>query len=116
MPWGEEAIVSERPEKWALSLALTQHEELVAFSFNSRKEEALHIHAFYVAKDARRRGLGIQMLQQLSERASSRGLSFLRLAVHESNVSAQQFYFEQGFTVVEREEHNHQYQLERPVS
>jgi len=116
VPWGEAAIVSERPEKWDLSLALTRDENVVSFSFNSRKGDALHIHAFYVAKVARREGLGNRMIEALSQRASSRGLSFLRLAVHESNDSARRFYLEQGFTVVEREEGHNQYQMERPVS
>jgi len=50
-----------------------------------------------IANSARRRGLGLQLLQSLIRTAGSRAASFIFLEVRESNLPARRLYEKHGF-------------------
>jgi ribosomal protein S18 acetylase RimI-like enzyme len=99
MRWEPSHFLMPLPEKWQLSLAISQGENLVATAINSNKDDWLYVHAFFVAPLQRRSGLGQKMAQLLKERTSERDLKGIRLQVAFSNTAALRFYLSVGFVV-----------------
>lgn len=59
-----------------------------------------HIYNVAVKNSTRRQGVGYRMLEELINRATSRGITSLTLEVRQSNVSAMHLYKKLGFTEV----------------
>ncbi len=97
VPWDAEQILRDVPGKWTQTLALEREGEIVAFSFNSIRDGALYVHAFFVDPAHRGEGLGRRMVARLGERARDLGLAGIALSVHRDNARAQGFYRAHGF-------------------
>ena len=97
VPWEEEQILRDVPGKWTQSLALEQDGRITAFSFNSIRDGALYIHAFFVDPERRGEGLGRRLIARLGLRARDLALAGLALSVHRDNGRARGFYDALGF-------------------
>ena len=64
------------------------------FGFGVLNQESAEVEAVYVAPGAGRRGIGIEILRKLEERASALGLSVLRL---NASLNAVPFYEKAGY-------------------
>ncbi|MBE3133929.1 MAG: WbqC family protein [Acidobacteria bacterium] len=105
--WTAEHFLADRPGKWEFSRAVfdpANPKKVLAYAFASRPEPSLvHLHHLMVACDHRGRGLGRQLLTELSHRAALAGVAHLRLKVHPANHRAAAFYLREGFQVVGEE-------------
>ena len=95
--WDVEQILRDVPGKWTQTLALEREGEIVAFSFNSIRDGALYVHAFFVDPAHRGEGLGRRMVARLAERSRDLGLAGIALSVHRDNARARGFYRAHGF-------------------
>jgi len=111
VPWTREQILREVPGKWEHSLvalragvvespATLSKDDILGFSFNSLREGRLYIHAFFVAPEERRRGLGAALLGHVRARAVELGIAELRLRVDFENRSGLRWWLGRGFQVV----------------
>ena len=71
----------------------------VIVGFGVLNEKSAEVEAIYVSPVAGRRGIGLELLRALEERASSFGLEMLRL---NASLNAVQFYEKAGYVAQER--------------
>jgi GNAT superfamily N-acetyltransferase len=102
----------EELHAWAVPRAPESYEELirsreffvaemddVIVGFGVLNEKRAEVEAIYVSPVAGRRGIGLELLRALEERASSFGLEMLRL---NASLNAVQFYEKAGYVAQER--------------
>jgi ribosomal protein S18 acetylase RimI-like enzyme len=102
-PWGRSQILADRPGKWDYSLIAVDGDSIAGFSFNSRRDDWLYVHALIVGAEYREEGLGGRILAALRERAQHAGLRGVQLRVAFDNTAAIRFYLQHGFTVIDAE-------------
>ncbi|HEX7137807.1 MAG TPA: GNAT family N-acetyltransferase [Vicinamibacterales bacterium] len=111
VPWTREQILREVPRKWELSLVALRSGmveppttfskyDILGFSFNSLRNGRLYIHAFFVAPEERRRGLGAALLGRLRARAVELGIAELGLCVDFENQAGLRWWLGRGFRVL----------------
>jgi GNAT superfamily N-acetyltransferase len=115
VPWTREQLLAQRDGKWQLSLLGRVDGDVGCFSFNSEREGALYVHAFFVAPELRRRLVGSALVIRLERQARAAGLGEIRLRVSLQNLGAVRFYLAEGFEIVEHEAELGQLLLSRPV-
>ena len=71
----------------------------VIVGFGVLNQRSAEVEAIYVSPGAGRRGIGLEVLRKLEERASSLGLEMLRL---NASLNAVQFYEKAGYVAQER--------------
>jgi len=101
MVWTREQITCDLLGKWKTSILLEKNGRIVAFSFNSIKDNRIHIHALFVAPEFRKEGLASKIITKLKEKENQMDLSGLQLKVDSENKDAVLFYLSQGFKVVD---------------
>ena len=102
----------EELHAWAVPRTLESYEELIRIreffvaemddvivGFGVLNEKSAEVEAIYVSPVAGRRGIGLELLRALEERASSFGLEMLRL---NASLNAVQFYEKAGYVAQER--------------
>ncbi|MCX6250380.1 MAG: N-acetyltransferase [Bacteroidetes bacterium] len=97
--WTRENFLSDLPDKWLLSIFAESDRKTAGFSINSHKEDALHIHYFFVFKEYRKLFLGNKMLDHCVKIAKENDLSRLTLKCNFENYKAVNFYFRNGFHI-----------------
>ena len=102
----------EELEAWAVPRKPESYEELISsreffvaemgdviVGFGVLNQSSTEVEAVYVSAAAGRRGIGLELLRKLEERASSLGLKMLRL---NASLNAVQFYEKAGYVAQER--------------
>jgi ribosomal protein S18 acetylase RimI-like enzyme len=102
--WGKENFLMDLPGKWELSIVAKSAGEIIGFSFNSKKEQAMHIHYFYIFQTYRNSKLGVLMLQKCTEIARQYKLPVIALKCNISNFRALNFYMKNDFVITSLEE------------
>jgi len=117
VPWTAQQILRDMPGKWEYSLVAlsmkrssdgmrsgavapaTHATDILAFSFNSVRENCLYVHAFFVAPEIRREGFGRELLAYLSARAATQGFVRIALRADIENPRALAWWLRQGFEI-----------------
>ncbi|MEX2171979.1 MAG: ribosomal protein S18-alanine N-acetyltransferase [Pirellulales bacterium] len=96
-PWFEEDFVRCLRQRNCIGMVAEHGERVVGFMIYELHKCRLHILNFAVAPEARRHGIGNQMIQKLIGKLSSERRTRITLEVRETNLSAQLFFKESGF-------------------
>lgn len=67
--------------------------------YETRIEKSIVINAMYVDEKYRKQGIGTNLISLSKDRAKSLDLNILSLYVYSDNITAQSFYFANGFTI-----------------
>ena len=95
--WIEEAF--DQAWSWREQWLIVEGETVLGFCSLSQDRQALYIRELHLVEDARGRGIGTQVLEQLAGWAGERRLPLMRLTVFKSN-PAQALYRRRGFAAV----------------
>ena len=94
--------VPKLPENYEESIRSKEffvaEDEGVILGFGVLNQESCEVEAVYVTPEAGRRGIGLAILRKLEERASTQGLSELRL---NASLNAVPFYEQAGYVAQE---------------
>jgi ribosomal-protein-alanine N-acetyltransferase len=96
-PWFEEDFVRCLRQRNCIGMVAEHGERIVGFMIYELHKSRLHILNFAVAAEARRRGIGQQMIQKLIGKLSSERRTRITLEVRETNLDAQLFFKENNF-------------------
>ncbi|MDD2046003.1 GNAT family N-acetyltransferase [Pseudomonas putida] len=99
--WIEEAF--DQAWGWREQWLIVENDAVVGFCSLSQDRQALYIRELHLLENARGRGIGTQVLEQLAGWAAERRLPLMRLTVFKSN-PAQALYRRQGFAAVGEDE------------
>ncbi|MEM9352989.1 MAG: ribosomal protein S18-alanine N-acetyltransferase [Planctomycetota bacterium] len=96
-PWFEEDFIRCLRQRNCIGMVAESGERVVGFMIYELHRTRLHILNFAVAADARRDGVGSQMVDKLIGKLSSERRTRISLEVRETNLPAQLFFKEVGF-------------------
>lgn len=96
-PWFEEDFVRCLRQRNCIGMVAENGEQIVGFMIYELHKTRLHIMNFAVAPEARRQGVGVQMVQKLVGKLSSQRRTRITLEVRETNTHAQYFFRSCGF-------------------
>lgn len=99
-PWTDEEFRGTLRQRGTYGEVAEHDGRIVGFMIYELKKTRIHVLNFAVAADARRRGVGTQMIARLVEKLSEQCRSRITLEVRESNVAAQLFWRECEFRAV----------------
>lgn len=95
--------VPKKPESYEESIRIKEffvaEDEGVIVGFGVLNQEVAEVEAVYVSPEAGRRGIGLELLRKLEERASDLGIRELRL---NASLNAVPFYEKAGYVAQER--------------
>jgi ribosomal protein S18 acetylase RimI-like enzyme len=97
--WGIDNFLMDLPREWELSIVAKSDKEIAGFSFNSEKEQAMHVHYFYVFQAFRNSKLGILMLQKCTDLARQYKFQKITLKCNIHNYKALKFYIKYDFVI-----------------
>jgi len=80
----------------------TLDNEIIGYGGAAIAGEVVDIHTLTVIPKFRRQGIATQMLQQLENWATSKGISTFMLEMREGNLEAQPLYEKYGYSVISR--------------
>jgi ribosomal-protein-alanine N-acetyltransferase len=99
-PWAEEDFFRCLRQRNCIGMVAESGEDLLGFMIYELHRNRLHLLNFAVAEEARRRGVGGQMLDKLINKLSSQRRNRILLEVRETNLAAQLFYRQRGFKAI----------------
>jgi [ribosomal protein S18]-alanine N-acetyltransferase len=99
-PWAEEDFFRCLRQRNCIGMVAESGEELLGFMIYELHRNRLHLLNFAVAEEARRRGIGGQMLDKLINKLSNQRRNRIMLEVRETNLSAQLFFRQRGFKAI----------------
>jgi ribosomal-protein-alanine N-acetyltransferase len=99
-PWSEEDFIRCLRQRNCIGMVAEQNERVVAFMIYELHKTRLHLLNFAVAASARRRGVGMQMMEKLMGKLSPQRRTRVVLEVRETNLAAQLFFRGLGFRAV----------------
>ena len=95
--WTEDDFLRCLRQRNCIGMVAEIDDRVVGFMIYELHKSKLHVLNFAVAPDARRRGVGTQMVTKLIGKLSSHRRTKITLAVRESNLGAQLFFRTQAF-------------------
>ncbi len=95
--WTEEDFLSYLRQRNCIGMVAEHDDNIVGFMIYELHKAKLRILNFAVAKDARRYGIGKQMIQRLVDKLSQQRRKEIVLEVRETNLAGQLFFQKQGF-------------------
>ena len=98
--WSEDDFLCCLRQRNCIGMVAEHNHRIVGFMIYELHKERLHILNFAVAGDARRRGVGSQMVLRLVDRLSQQRRKEIILEVREGNVPAQMFFKGQDFRAI----------------
>lgn len=101
-PWGEPALAGHLAASHTLSLLAFENEKPVGYLLAGFSPPESELYRIAVLPEARRRGYGRRLLDELFRSAAERGVFAIWLEVRESNRAAETLYLSAGFRVVSR--------------
>ncbi|QDU91370.1 ribosomal-protein-alanine N-acetyltransferase [Pirellulimonas nuda] len=96
-PWFEEDFVRCLRQRNCIGMVAECGEKIVGFMIYELHKTRLHILNFAVGREARRKGVGDQMVRKLIGKLSSQRRTRISLEVRETNLDAQLFFRSTGF-------------------
>lgn len=99
-PWLEEDFIRCLRQRNCIGMVAEHDGHVVGFMIYELQRTRLHVLNFCVARQFRRRTVGMRMVQKLVAKLSSQRRSRLILEVRETNLAAQLFFRSQGFRAV----------------
>jgi ribosomal-protein-alanine N-acetyltransferase len=99
-PWAEEDFFRCLRQRNCIGMVAECGEDLLGFMIYELHRNRLHLLNFAVADEARRRGVGGQMLDKLINKLSSQRRNRIMLEVRETNLAAQLFFRQCGFKAI----------------
>lgn len=100
-PWCEEEFLRVLRQRNCIGMVAEHGERVVGFMIYELHKAKLQVINFAVAPEARRQGVGHQMITKLVGKLSSHRRTRIVLHVRESSLGAQLFYRVQGFRASE---------------
>lgn len=95
--------IPKKPESYEESIRIKEffvaEEDGIIVGFGVLNQESAEVEAVYVSPEAGRRGVGLELLRKLDERARSIGLGVLRLS---ASLNAVPFYKRAGYVAQEQ--------------
>jgi ribosomal-protein-alanine N-acetyltransferase len=98
--WSEEDFLSCLRQRNCIGMVAEHNNRIVGFMIYELHKARLRILNFAVCPEARRHGVGNQMVQRLVDKLSQQRRKEILLEVRETNLSAQMFFKKQGFRAV----------------
>lgn len=99
-PWSEDDFVRCLRQRNCIGMVAEHDDQVVGFMIYELHKTRLHILNFAVNHDARRQGIGRQMIDKLVGKLSTQRRTRITLEVRETNLSAQIFFRNSGFRAV----------------
>lgn len=99
-PWCEEDFLRCLCQRNCVGMVAEQGENVVGFMIYELHKTKLHIMNFAVHAEHRRSGIGMQMVENLIRKLSSRRRTKITLELRETNLDAQFFFRAAGFRAV----------------
>ena len=99
-PWSEEDFIRCLRQRNCIGMVAECEERVVGFMIYELHRTRLHVLNFAVAKAARRRGIGTQMVEKLGGKLAPQRRTRILLEVRETNLAAQLFFRRQGYRAV----------------
>ena len=100
LPWTIEQLRSQLPDEHHIFLTALEGEHLLGYVGMMYVLDEGYISNVAVAPEARRKGIGDALIEELMRRAELLGLAFVTLEVRQSNAPAASLYEKHGFTTV----------------
>ena len=100
LPWTIEQLRSQLPDEHHIFLTALEGEHLLGYVGMIYVLDEGYISNVAVAPEARRKGIGDALIEELMRRAELLGLAFVTLEVRQSNAPAASLYEKHGFTAV----------------
>ena len=100
LPWTIEQLRSQLPDEHHIFLTALEGEHLLGYVGMMSVLDEGYISNVAVAPEARRKGIGDALIEELMRRAELLGLAFVTLEVRQSNAPAASLYEKHGFTTV----------------
>ena len=98
--WNEEDFLCCLRQRNCIGMVAEHENRVVGFMIYELYKSKLHVLNFAVAKDARRSGVGSQMIDKLVNKLSQQRRKQISLEVRETNLPAQLFFQQQEFRAV----------------
>jgi ribosomal-protein-alanine N-acetyltransferase len=99
-PWSEEDFLACLRQRNCIGMVAEHNHRIVGFMIYELHKARLRILNFAVAPEARRQGVGGQMVHRLVDKLSQQRRKEILLEVRETNLRAQMFFKKQGFRAV----------------
>lgn len=99
-PWLEEDFIRCLRQRNCIGMVAEQGDQVVGFMIYELHKNQLHILNFSVSPEARRGGVGSQMIRKLIGKLSHQRRNKILLEVRETNLEAQLFFRKSGFRAV----------------
>lgn len=99
-PWLEGDFIRCLRQRNCIGMVAEHQDRVLGFMIYELHNTRIHVLNFAVAADARRRGVGSQMIAKLVAKLSSQRRTRILLEVRETNLAAQLFFRENGFRAV----------------
>lgn len=99
-PWLEEDFIRTLRQRNCIGMVAEHEDQVVGFMIYELHKTRIHVLNLAVAPNARRCGVGCQMIAKLTAKLSSQRRSRIVLEVRETNLPAQLFFRENGFRAV----------------
>ncbi|MBR4057556.1 MAG: ribosomal protein S18-alanine N-acetyltransferase [Oscillospiraceae bacterium] len=96
-PWPEDTLRAHRTGEHHVFLAAVEGEETLGYISLTYVLDEGYIGNVAVSPTARRRGVGLALVEEMTSRAKALGLAFLTLEVRESNHAARALYARCGY-------------------
>lgn len=96
-PWPEDTLRAHRTGENHVFLAAVEGEETLGYISLTYVLDEGYIGNVAVSPTARRRGVGLALVEEMTSRAKALGLAFLTLEVRESNHAARTLYARCGY-------------------
>lgn len=98
--WSEEEFIRCLRQRDCIGMVAERNEEVVGFMIYELHPKTIHVLNFAVHPDARRQGVGREMVCKLTSKLTPSRRNTIVLEVTESNLIAQQFFRSLGFRAV----------------
>ncbi len=99
-PWSEEDFIRCLRQRNCIGMVAEYDERVVGFMIYELHKNQLHVLNFSVRPDARRRGVGQQMINKLVGKLSQQRRNRIVLEIRETNLAAQLFFRNSDFMAV----------------
>jgi [ribosomal protein S18]-alanine N-acetyltransferase len=99
-PWSDEDFLCCLRQRNCIGMVAEHDHRILGFMIYELHKSRLHILNFAVDEEARRLGVGTQMVLRLVDKLSQQRRSEILLEVRERNLEAQLFFKKQGFRAV----------------
>ena len=99
-PWTDEDFLCCLRQRNCIGMVAEHDHRILGFMIYELHKSRLHILNFAVAEEARKQGIGSQMILRLVDKLSQQRPTEILLEVRESNLDAQLFFKKQGFKAV----------------